>query len=97
MILCLPRSQYYYASHYPQSSYGHYHQYTPQQTAQTAQPAQTSQSTQPLHTQTALTRQNTQTNSVDTADIATLNDALGSAGVDLRVSYCMEIFELSQS
>ena len=31
---------------------------------------------------------NTSTNSgIDTADVATLNDALGSAGVDLRVSF----------
>lgn len=29
----------------------------------------------------------TNNSGIDTADIATLNDALGSAGVDLRVSY----------
>lgn len=37
------------------------------------------------HQQPAPARQNTQSNAVDTSDVATLNDALGSAGVDLRV------------
>ncbi|GBE80216.1 transcription initiation factor TFIID component TAF4 family-domain-containing protein [Sparassis latifolia] len=60
--------------HYPQASYSHYQQYAPPQTAQQIQ----SQAVAPT------SRQAAQSNAMDTADIATLNDALGSAGVDLR-------------
>ncbi|OBZ70305.1 Methionine aminopeptidase 1B, chloroplastic [Grifola frondosa] len=86
----------YQYQHYPQASYGHYQQYgPPQPQPQTVQPAQSqsqSQSQTQSQTQsqsqsqsqmTSLSRQPTQA-SIDTADIATLNDALGSAGVDLR-------------
>ncbi|KAH9942603.1 transcription initiation factor TFIID component TAF4 family-domain-containing protein [Amylocystis lapponica] len=59
--------------HYPQATYGHY-QYAPQQTAPAPQP----------QAAPATSRQNTQSNAMDTTDVATLNDALGSAGVDLR-------------
>lgn len=64
----------YGSNHYPQTPYAHLQQYQAQQ----------------LHTSTApvqIVRQQTQSqaNEVDTADVATLNDALGSAGVDLRV------------
>jgi hypothetical protein len=62
-------------SHYPQASYGHYQPYIP--------PAPTAQSQTPAPVTAAVHRQ--PANQLDTADVATLNDALGSAGVDLRV------------
>ena len=82
MSLFLPslgtRTQYYTQfqhSHYPQASYGHYQPYIP--------PAQTAQTQTPG---LAIQRQPAQAASqLDTADVATLNDAIGSAGVDLRV------------
>ncbi|KAI0065806.1 hypothetical protein BV25DRAFT_1596666 [Artomyces pyxidatus] len=68
----------YQHTHYPQAGYGlgHYQPYIPQQTAQpqTPTPAQR----QPAAPAAAASSQ------LDTADVATLNDALGSAGVDLR-------------
>ncbi|KDQ57789.1 hypothetical protein JAAARDRAFT_194062 [Jaapia argillacea MUCL 33604] len=76
-----PYTHYQAYQHYPQASYGahpHYQQYippVPQQSQQ--QPQQPAQST-------PAPRQAPQASAVDTADIATLNDALGSAGVDLR-------------
>jgi hypothetical protein len=76
------RTQYYAQfqhSHYPQASYGHYQPYIP--------PAQTTQNQTPAPVTAAVQRQPAQaTNQFDTADVATLNDAIGSAGVDLRVS-----------
>ena len=76
-----PRAQYYTQfqhSHYPQASYGHYQPYIP--------PAQTAQTQTPGPVTAAVQRQPAQaTNQLDTADVATLNDAIGSAGVDLRV------------
>ncbi|KAI0920823.1 hypothetical protein AcW1_005010 [Taiwanofungus camphoratus] len=71
-----PTSAYphYQYQHYPQATYGHY-QYAPPQTPQ--------QQTQPQAI-ASTSRQNTQSNAMDTTDVATLNDALGSAGVDLR-------------
>ncbi|KAH9032947.1 transcription initiation factor TFIID component TAF4 family-domain-containing protein [Lactarius hengduanensis] len=64
-------------SHYPQASYGHYQPYIP--------PAQAAQSLTPAPVTAAVQRQLSQAaNQLDTSDVATLNDALGSAGVDLR-------------
>ncbi|KAN0126516.1 Transcription initiation factor TFIID component TAF4 family domain containing protein [Russula decolorans] len=64
-------------SHYPQASYGHYQPYIP--------PTQTAQTHTPGPVTAAIQRQPSQaTNQLDTADVATLNDAIGSAGVDLR-------------
>jgi hypothetical protein len=85
MSLLLPsssaRPQYYSQfqhSHYPQASYGHYQPYIP--------PAQTAQAHTPGPVTAAIQRQPSQAaNQLDTADVATLNDAIGSAGVDLRV------------
>ncbi|KAG6373851.1 transcription initiation factor TFIID component TAF4 family-domain-containing protein [Boletus reticuloceps] len=71
-----PYSHYQYSQHYPQAAYTHY-QYAAMNTAQTQQRQVTA---------TAATTATTATSAggVDTADVATLNDALGSAGVDLR-------------
>ena len=44
------------------------------------------QAAQPITSSTTVSRQPTQTNDNDGADLSNLNDALGSAGVDLRVS-----------
>ncbi|KAH9032744.1 transcription initiation factor TFIID component TAF4 family-domain-containing protein [Lactarius hengduanensis] len=67
-------------SHYPQASYGHYQPYIP--------PAQAAQSLTPAPVTAAVQRQLSQAaNQLDTSDVATLNDALGSAGVDLRVPH----------
>ena len=88
-----------YTSHYPQAAYAtHYQTYAPpatQSTTQTpARPATTTgqyqTSTYNLGTTTtpataASTTAASGAGGMDTADIATLNDALGSAGVDLRV------------
>ena len=75
------RTQYYTQfqhSHYPQASYGHYQPYIP--------PAQTAQTQTPGPVTAAVQRQPAlETGQVDTTDVATLNDAIGSAGVDLRV------------
>ncbi|PPQ75519.1 hypothetical protein CVT26_012543 [Gymnopilus dilepis] len=87
-----------YTSHYPQAAYAtHYQTYAPpatQSTTQTpARPATTTgqyqTSTYNLGTTTtpataASTTAASSAGGMDTADIATLNDALGSAGVDLR-------------
>ena len=75
------RTQYYAQfqhSHYPQASYGHYQPYIP--------PAQTAQTQTPGPVTAAVQRQ--ETSQLDTTDVATLNDAIGSAGVDLRVRAC---------
>jgi hypothetical protein len=75
------RPQYYAPfqhSHYPQASYGHYQPYIP--------PAQTAQTQTPGPVTAAVQRQ--ETSQLDTTDVATLNDAIGSAGVDLRVRAC---------
>ncbi|KAF8806090.1 hypothetical protein BYT27DRAFT_6639555 [Phlegmacium glaucopus] len=81
-------------SHYPQAAYAGHYPYaspvTPQPTSTTTQQQQsssTSSSQQPLQTRQYSTNVYTSANTnngMDTADIATLNDALGSAGVDLR-------------
>ncbi|KAI0751170.1 transcription initiation factor TFIID component TAF4 family-domain-containing protein [Daedaleopsis nitida] len=88
-----PSYSHYQYGHY-QTSYAHYPQYAQQvhqastsQTTQTQTQIQTPQTnvstvirpaTQPTQTQTQAQ------SAVDTTDVATLNDALGSAGVDLR-------------
>ncbi|KAI9568355.1 hypothetical protein HD554DRAFT_2038911 [Boletus coccyginus] len=69
-----PYSHYQYSQHYPQAAYAHY-QYAPAMGA-----AQTQQWQVTATTATTATT----TSTVDTSDVATLNDALGSAGVDLR-------------
>ncbi|KIJ69755.1 hypothetical protein HYDPIDRAFT_104378 [Hydnomerulius pinastri MD-312] len=82
-----PYSHYQYSQHYPQAAYTHYQYAPPPMTtqAQTQQRQQittvTAQTTSTVATTTATTNAN---NGMDTADVATLNDALGSAGVDLR-------------
>lgn len=70
-----PYAHYQYTGHYPAGAYTNHYQFAPH-TSQQQLPASSS-------------RQNTgQANSgIDTTDLATLNDALGSAGVDLRVSH----------
>ncbi|KAF8637014.1 hypothetical protein AX17_003099 [Amanita inopinata Kibby_2008] len=76
-----------YASHYPQAAYSaHYQPYAPPITAQQSQVGQSSVLGRQASstTTTAAGAAATGANNVDTADIATLNDALGSAGVDLR-------------
>ncbi|KAL0950367.1 hypothetical protein HGRIS_010333 [Hohenbuehelia grisea] len=71
----------YYQSYYPQAAYApQYHSYAP---PTTAQPAVTTTPIQPATVARPATQQ-ASNSGVDTADIATLNDALGSAGVDLR-------------
>ncbi|KAI0782599.1 transcription initiation factor TFIID component TAF4 family-domain-containing protein [Abortiporus biennis] len=86
--------------HYPQATYGHYqYAPPPQQTQQVQQqqpqpmatiqvapqPAQQVQSvTTTIKPQQPVAASAPASNPIDTADISTLNDALGSAGVDLR-------------
>ena len=80
LVSASPRTSYYTQfqhSHYPQASYGHYQPYIP--------PAQATQSQTPAPVTAAVQRPSQAANQLDTADVATLNDALGSAGVDLRV------------
>ncbi|KAG6845519.1 hypothetical protein H0H87_007763 [Tephrocybe sp. NHM501043] len=82
-----PYQHYQYTSHYPQATYGY--TYAPatvaSQTAalQVATPAvqRPTTTTATVATGAATTAAST---GIDTSDIATLNDALGSAGVDLR-------------
>ncbi|KAG1737519.1 transcription initiation factor TFIID component TAF4 family-domain-containing protein [Suillus paluster] len=70
---------YQYTHHYPQAAYSHY-SYVPQQAQAQVQRQQTS-----ITPATGATTQAANANSgMDTADVATLNDVLGSAGVDLR-------------
>ncbi|KAF9554507.1 hypothetical protein CPC08DRAFT_712837 [Agrocybe pediades] len=86
-----------YTSHYPQAAYAtHYQAYAPavaaQQTTTPARPAVTTPYQTSTYSLSTTTAANTAANAatatsstgMDTADIATLNDALGSAGVDLR-------------
>ncbi|KAH8092494.1 transcription initiation factor TFIID component TAF4 family-domain-containing protein [Cristinia sonorae] len=86
-----PTYQYHPYSHYPQAQYANYHHYAPpqhqQQVVPQTQPTTTSTARPPTTQPTqamAPSQQQQQSSSIDTADIATLNDALGSAGVDLR-------------
>ncbi|KAG9317858.1 hypothetical protein JVU11DRAFT_2085 [Chiua virens] len=75
-------SHYQYSQHYPQAAYTHYQYASAMNTAQTQQRQVTAAtSTTPA---AAASASGTATSGVDTADVATLNDALGSAGVDLR-------------
>ncbi|KAF8634624.1 hypothetical protein AX15_000801 [Amanita polypyramis BW_CC] len=68
-----------YTSHYPQAAYPtHYQAYAPPVTAQQSSQRQTTSAP------TGNTASSSAANNVDTSDITTLNDALGSAGVDLR-------------
>ncbi|KAG1786256.1 transcription initiation factor TFIID component TAF4 family-domain-containing protein [Suillus plorans] len=68
---------YQYTHHYPQAAYSHY-SYVPQQPQvqrpQASIAPATAAATQPANANSGM----------DTSDVATLNDALGSAGVDLR-------------
>ncbi|KAK0243409.1 transcription initiation factor TFIID component TAF4 family-domain-containing protein [Armillaria nabsnona] len=72
-----PYSHYQYATHYPSYAAA---------APQASQPATTTTTTvpRPVTAAAAPTTQSTSSGGMDTADIATLNDALGSAGVDLR-------------
>ncbi|KAL4076397.1 transcription initiation factor TFIID component TAF4 family-domain-containing protein [Scleroderma citrinum] len=63
-------SHYQYSQHYPQAAYTHY-QYAPTPITQAQR-------------QTTAATVGQASGGMDTADVATLNDALGSAGVDLR-------------
>ncbi|KLO14523.1 hypothetical protein SCHPADRAFT_872440 [Schizopora paradoxa] len=85
------------ASHHYASPYSHYQQYQPPQSIATpaTAPAQTttaaptvapvaSVAPTPISRQPTQVQQQQPANNADTNDIATLNDALGSAGVDLR-------------
>ncbi|KAJ3483794.1 hypothetical protein NLI96_g6079 [Meripilus lineatus] len=74
-----PYAHYASYQHYPQASYSHY-QYPPQQPA-ASQPSQTPTT---VAVTTVAPKQPAQATTMDTTDVATLNDALGSAGVDLR-------------
>ncbi|KAG5644806.1 hypothetical protein DXG03_007628 [Asterophora parasitica] len=79
-----PYQHYQYATHYPQATYGHYGAYTAAVASQTA--VATPPVQRPTTTVNPAAAQSSNANSgMDTSDIATLNDALGSAGVDLRV------------
>lgn len=93
--------QAYGATHYPQYTPQHYTQYAAQTaTIPTAPTATTSTSTTSA---APLSRQATQTPAVETdqnADISTLNDAVGSAGLDLRVSgatTCSHVLKVTDS
>ncbi|KAG6812140.1 hypothetical protein H0H92_004139 [Tricholoma furcatifolium] len=78
-----PYQHYSYASHYPQATYGHYSAYAA--AAAAVQPATATQTVTPAVQRPATTvAVPAASSSIDTSDIATLNDALGSAGVDLR-------------
>ncbi|TFY75816.1 hypothetical protein EWM64_g8199, partial [Hericium alpestre] len=86
-----PTTSYYQSyQHYPQASYGHYQPYLPPQTSQTQTPTPTPTAQRPVTHLAPMTaappqaQAQQQQNQLDTADVATLNDALGSAGVDLR-------------
>ena len=91
LVSASPRTSYYTQfqhSHYPQASYGHYQPYIP--------PAPNSQTQAPAPVIAAVQRQNSQAaNQLDTSDVATLNDALGSAGVDLRVCAPISILTIN--
>ena len=93
----MPYQHYTYgATHYPAAAYSHFQQYQATQPAATTAATTTTSST----ASAPLSRQPTQTTQATTAtistpaqpaqpestDVMTLNDALGSAGVDLRVS-----------
>ncbi|KAF9819459.1 hypothetical protein IEO21_02067 [Rhodonia placenta] len=71
----------YYQAHQQYYQQPNYYTY---QTSQSSQQPQLSQTQSQIQPAASTSRQATQANTIDTADIATLNDALGSAGVDLR-------------
>ncbi|KAJ8585890.1 hypothetical protein M405DRAFT_853520 [Rhizopogon salebrosus TDB-379] len=73
-----PYSHYQYTHHYPQPAYSHY-SYVPQQPQLQRQQSSTTVAPTVAAPQPANT-----SSGMDTSDVATLNDALGSAGVDLR-------------
>jgi len=84
------------ASHHYTAPYSHYQQYQPPQPVSTPAPAAPPQTTTmpthaptPVVAPTPVSRQPTQihqqtVNNAESNDIATINDALGSAGLDLR-------------
>ncbi|KAL5527904.1 hypothetical protein ACEPAG_6705 [Sanghuangporus baumii] len=79
--------QAYGATHYPQYTPQHYAQYTAQTATIPTVPAVTTATSTSTTSAAPLSRQATQTPAVETdqnADISTLNDAVGSAGLDLR-------------
>ncbi|OCB87216.1 hypothetical protein A7U60_g5733 [Sanghuangporus baumii] len=79
--------QAYGATHYPQYTPQHYAQYTAQTATIPTVPAATTTTLTSTTSAAPLSRQATQTPAVETdqnADISTLNDAVGSAGLDLR-------------
>ncbi|KAH8118850.1 transcription initiation factor TFIID component TAF4 family-domain-containing protein [Phellopilus nigrolimitatus] len=75
----------YGATHYPQAAYASHPHYSQYQTAQPPATAPAPQAPQASQANQPISRQATQANdSESNVDIATLNDALGSAGLDLR-------------
>lgn len=75
-------------SHYPQAAYAAHYPYAPQSTATAGTTAATTATTTTAATTTQPQASSSSQQRMDAAgsDITTLNDALGSAGVDLRVS-----------
>jgi hypothetical protein len=70
-----------YSTHYPQAAYTAHYPYA------TASQSQSQPQPQPQPQPTTTTRQSAQQGGgTDSADIASLSDALGSAGVDLKAS-----------
>jgi len=84
--------QAYSSHHYPQAAYGHY-QYPTPLAAQAIQAtlSRNTLATTPVPNTAATTAAAA---SVDNTDVATLNDALGSAGVDLRVRLTLSTLSL---
>ncbi|THH06624.1 hypothetical protein EW145_g3957 [Phellinidium pouzarii] len=75
----------YGSTHYPQAAYTPHPHYAQYQTAQPTTTTPTTSTAAPVAALPPISRQATQTNELEgNVDIKTLNDALGSAGVDLR-------------
>ncbi|KAI5121185.1 hypothetical protein M0805_005986 [Coniferiporia weirii] len=75
----------YGSTHYPQAAYAPHPHYTQYQATQPAATVSTVSTPTPVASAAPVSRQATQANEPEgNVDISTLNDALGSAGVDLR-------------
>ncbi|KIY63384.1 hypothetical protein CYLTODRAFT_403322 [Cylindrobasidium torrendii FP15055 ss-10] len=72
-----------YAHYQPYSYYSGHYQY-PTAATSTPQPVQPTRAITTTPAQPVASTSNTNSGGMDTSDVATLNDALGSAGVDLR-------------
>ncbi|KIJ13293.1 hypothetical protein PAXINDRAFT_156576 [Paxillus involutus ATCC 200175] len=87
-------SHYQYSQHYPQAAYAHY-QYVPSPITTQAQMQQRQQAAATTTPATvANTTSATATSGVDTADVATLNDALGSAGVARATRHSVVVWHI---